>query len=179
MNKIETISEFDKWIERLKSVKITEKNLSDLKEVFLFSPEKFSSRNGLDEGFTKRFQSDRKTVHRRILDYEKISFLKRRKVNTFDFPFAGDKIKTRICICLKTFGNSEDRKSSDRYRFYETIKYNYAYIKEHFYAKENFIEKLIIFDEKGKQVHISEDEFNEHFSDIRVSLIDDLLKSNE
>jgi hypothetical protein len=176
MNKIETISEFEEWIERLKSVKITEKNLPDLKEVFSFSPERFLSRNGLDESFTKRFQSDRKTVHRRILDYEKIAFLKRRKVSTFDFRFGGEKIKTRICLCQKTFGNSEDRKSSDRYRFYETIKYNYAYIKEKFYAKEIFIESLIIFDEKGKQVHISEEEFNVHFSDIRVSLIDEILK---
>ena len=31
MNKIETISEFEEWIDRLKSVKITEKNLPDLK----------------------------------------------------------------------------------------------------------------------------------------------------
>lgn len=168
MNKIETISEFEEWIDRLKSVKITEKNLPDLKEVFSFSPERFLSRNGLDESFTKRFQSDRKTVHRRILDYEKIAFLKRRKVSTFDFRFGGEKIKTRICLCQKTFGNSEDRKSSDRYRFYETIKYNYAYI--------DFYESLIIFDEKGKQVHISGEEFNVHFSDIRVSLIDEILK---
>ena len=176
MNKIETISEFEEWIDRLKSVKITEKNLTELKAVFSFSPERFLSRNGLDESFTKRFQADRKAVHRRILDYEKITFLRKRKVSTFDFRFGGEKIKTRICLCQKTFGNSEDRKSSDRYRFYETIKYNYAYIKEQFYAKRIFMESLIIFDEKGKQVHISEEEFNVHFSDIRVSLIDEILK---
>lgn len=173
MIKIETISEFEEWIERLKSVKITEKNLPELKEVFSFSPERFLCRNGLDESFTKRFQSDRKTVHRRILDYEKIAFLKRRKVNTLDFRFGGEKIKTRICICLKTFGNSTDRKSSDRYRFYETIKYNYVHMPD-LYGKEDHA--VIILNEKGMQVHISENEFYEHFSDIRVSLIDEILK---
>jgi len=78
-----TVEDYNKWIGMLKTVEIRKGNQYLLEEVFNFSPEKFIRENGLDESFVKEFQKDRKIIHNRLIDYEKITKLKKRKVVPF------------------------------------------------------------------------------------------------
>lgn len=166
MAKIETISEYREWIERLKAVPIDSAILPELRLVFGFSPERFAAINGLDTGFVREFQRDRKEVHRRILDYEAAERLKRRKVSAGEFRYSGRVYRTEVCVCTELFANSAQRRSQDRYRFYPGVKYVFARHADF----GNFV-----FDENGRMVCTTASEFNRHFSDCRDTLLASIL----
>ena len=164
------IEDYNKWIELLKTKELFEKNLDVFKSIFEFSPEKFIKNNGLDESFIKEFQSERKIIHNRIIAFEKIEKLKKRKVREMDFFYSGEIRKARVCVCVNRFKNEISR-SKGGYDFYETIHYNYAVVHDMFLDRESFI----IFDEKDKKVYSTMNEFDKHFIDIREDKINSIL----
>jgi len=166
-----TEEEYRIWIDGLKTFEISKGNIEMFRQVFAFSPEKHAKRNGMDDSFIKEFQKDRKIIHNRLIDYEKIKALKKRKVSQLRFPYGGEWHTARICFCVKRFKNEEHR-ARFGYDFYEGIKYNYAIISDSFFHRE----ELILFDEKGNKVYTTTEEFNRHFVDIREKIIDDILK---
>lgn len=166
-----TQEEYSEWIESLKSLEVNKGNIDLLKKIFRFSPEKHAKCNGLDESFVKQFQKDRKLIHNRLIDFEKIKALRKRKVATGYFHYSGKRHTTRVCICVSRFKNEEHR-AKGGYDFYEGIKYNYVIIFDEFFGRED----VIIFDEKGSRIYSTIAEFNKHFIDIRERLIDDILK---
>jgi len=166
-----TLEDYKKWIEMLKIVEIRKGNQYLLEEVFKFSPEKFIIENGLEESFVKEFQKDRKIVHNRLIDYNKIQILKKRKVVPEKFMYGGKIHETRVCVCIQRFKNEEHR-AKKGYDFYETIHYNYVIIYDSFFDRDD----VIIFDAKGSKVYSTINEFNKHFIDIREHKIDQLLK---
>jgi hypothetical protein len=166
-----TLEDYNKWIGMLKTVEIRKGNHNLLQEVFKFSPEKFIRENGLDESFVKQFQKERKIIHHRLIDFNKIQVLKKRKVKIEKYTTGGKTYDVRICVCIKRFKNEEHR-AKGGYDFYETIQYNYVIIYDSFFEQDD----TIIFDDKGKRVYSTVDEFNKHFIDIREEKIDQLLK---
>ena len=166
-----TVEDYNKWIVNLKTLEIHKGNKHLLKEVFNFSPEKFIKRNGLDESFVKEFQKERKIIHNRLIDYEKITKLKKRKVVPISFRYGSTNHESRVCVCVKRFKN-EERRAKGGYDFYETIHYNYTIIYSSFLNRDD----VILFDDKGSKVHSTVNEFNKHFIDIREHKIDQLLK---
>jgi len=166
-----TLEDYNKWIVMLKTVEIRKGNQYLLEEVFKFSPEKFIRENGLDESFVKEFQKDRKFIHNRLIDYNKITQLRKRKVVTEKFFYGGKQHESRVCVCIKRFKNEEQR-AKGGYDFYETIHYNYAIMHDFFHDKDD----VILFDAKGSKVYSTINEFNKHFIDIREHKIDMLLK---
>jgi hypothetical protein len=166
-----TLEDYNKWIGTLKTVEIRKDNHYLLEEVFKFSPEKFIRENRLDETFVKEFQKDRKLVHNRLIDYNKIQQLKKRKVVLEKFMYGGKLHESRVCVCIKRFKNEEQR-AKGGYDFYETIHYNYAIMHDSFFDRDD----VIIFDTKGSKVYSTINEFNKHFIDIREHKINSILK---
>ena len=167
-----TLEDYNEWIEMLKTVEIRKGNHNLLQEVFKFSPENFSKSKGLDtESFVKQFQKERKIIHHRLIDFNKIQVLKKRKVKIEKYKTGGKTYDARICVCIKRFKNEEQR-AKGGYDFYETIQYNYVIIYDSFFGKDD----AIIFDDKGGRVYSTVTEFNKHFIDIREHKIDQLLK---
>lgn len=166
-----TLEDYNEWIEMLKTVEIQKGNHNLFNEVFKFSPEKFAKSKELDiEVFVKQFQKDRKIVHNRLIDYNKMQQLKKRKVVTEKFVYGGKPHEARVCVCIKRFKNEELR-AKGGYDFYETIHYNYAIIYDTFFNRDD----VIIFDTKGSKVYSTINEFNKHFVDIREHKINMLL----
>ena len=167
-----TLEDYNKWIEMLKTVEIRKGNHNLLEEVFKFSPEKFAKSKELDiESFVKQFQKERKIIHHRLIDFNKMQILKKRKLKIEKYTTGGKTYDARICVCIKRFKNEEQR-AKGGYEFYETIQYNYVIIYDSFFGKDD----AIIFDDKGGRVYSTVTEFNKHFIDIREHKIDQLLK---
>jgi hypothetical protein len=166
-----TLEDYNKWIGMLKTVEIQNGNQYLLDDVFKFSPEKFIRENRLEESFVKEFQKDRKFVHNRLIDYNKIQILKKRKVVPEKFVYGGKQHESRVCVCIQRFKNEEQR-AKGGYDFYETIHYNYAIMYDSFFDRDD----VIIFDTKGSKVYSTINEFNKHFIDIREHKINMLLK---
>ena len=103
-----TLEDYNKWIELLKTVEIRKSNTDLFDVVFKFSPEKFSKSNGLDtESFVKQFQKERKIIHHRLIDFNKMQILKKRKLKTEKYTTGGKTYDARICVCIKRFKNEE------------------------------------------------------------------------
>ena len=166
-----TIEDYNEWIEQLKTVEVVKGNLGLFDSVFRFSPEKFAKANGLEESFVKEFQKERKIIHNRLIDYNVIQSLKKRKVVPEKFFYGGNMLETRVCVCIKRFKNEENR-AKGRYDFHESIFYNYIIIFNRFSKSE----EVILFDAKGGRTYSTINEFNKHFVDIREHKINMLLK---
>ena len=167
-----TLEDYNKWIEMFKTVDIRKNNIDIFDAVFKFSPEKFAKSKGLDiESFVKQFQKERKVIHHRLIDFNKIQVLKKRKVKIEKYTTGGKTYDARICVCIKRFKNEEQR-AKGGYDFYETIQYNYVIIYDSFFSKDD----AIIFDDKGGRVYSTVTEFNKHFIDIREHKINSILK---
>jgi hypothetical protein len=166
-----TIEEYNSWIGLLKALEIKKANLAAFESVFKFSPEKFAKDNSLDDSFIKSFQKDRKEIHGKIIAHKKIEFLKKRKVVPEKFFYGGEKLTTRVCVCIKRFRNESPR-ARNGYDFFESIHYNYIIIYDSFYDKED----AVLFNPTGGSIYSTVNEFNEHFIDIREHKINILLK---
>lgn len=167
-----TLEDYNKWIELFKTVEIHKSNTDLFDVVFKFSPEKFAKSNGLDiESFVKQFQKERKIIHHRLIDFNKMQILKKRKLRIEKYMTGGKTYDARVCVCIKRFKNEEHR-AKGGYDFYETIQYNYVIIYDSFFEQDD----TIIFDDKGKKVYSTVDEFNKHFIDIREHNINSILK---
>lgn len=168
-----TIEEYKEWIEILKTVEIQKNNLYLFDNVFKFSPDKFAKSKGLDpNSFVKEFQSDRKILHRRLIDWEKVKKLSKRKVTTHNIRYGNDMYMTRICICKSKFKN-EVHRSRGGYEFYENIQYEYVIVRDQFHLRD----EVIIIDERERRVYCTVNDFNNHFIDIREHKIDQLLNN--
>ena len=165
------LEDYNKWIEMLKTIEICKSNKFLLEEVFKFSPQKFIRERGLEDSFIKEFQKARKIIHNRIIDFNKIQILKKRKLKTEKYRTGWKTYDTRICVCIKRFKNKEQR-AKGGYNFYETIQYNYVIIYDSFLGKDD----VIIFDDRGGRVYLTIKEFNKHFIDIREQKINSILK---
>ena len=154
----------------LKSVCIDGNSEDEIRKAMRFSPEKFAAARGLGDEFISEFQADRKALHGRLIDHERISKLKKRKVEEMNFFYGGIAKKARICVCVKEMKNEQHR-ARGGYKFYEGIKYNYS-TAEGFNGNED----IFIFDEKGTRVYTTPEAFDDHFVDIREHKIDLILK---
>lgn len=154
----------------LKSVAIDRESSASIEKAMRFSPEKFAAANLLDDSFMKEYRADRKALHGRILDSKKIARLKKRKVEETSFFYGGKRKVARVCVCIKTMKNEEHR-AKGGYKFYEGIRYNYAFA-DGFMGEED----VFIFDERGMKVYTTPAAFDQHFIDIREHMIDLILK---
>ena len=166
-----TLEEYRIWIEDLKKVPITGGSKKEIEKAMRFSPERFARSKGIGEQeFSDEYRADRKILHARLLDHEKIAKLKKRKVGELPFMYGGHRKIARVCVCVKTMQNEEQRAFRSRYKFYEGVKYNYSYA-DGFMGEQD----VFIFDERGGKVYTTPEAFEEHFVDIREHIINQIL----
>jgi hypothetical protein len=161
-----SLQELNEWIEKIKNLNVDDDNIDLLNNFIRFSPEKFSDKLGLErEPLVKEFDKHKKEVHNKVIIYNRVKVLKKRKLETFTFKYNGKPYPTKFCVCTKFLQVKSNAK------FYPTITYLYCEL-EGFFANEN----LVVFAENQK-VYITENEFNENFIDLREYKINSIINT--
>ena len=165
MEDFKNIEEVLEYIVYLNNLSITKGNLVPFKKFLKFSPEKLAKKFDLDElSLVKDFNQYKKKIHKRIIIYEKVKYLKKINPEPFKFLYAGDTHITKVSVCENFF---ETKYKSKTIKFYPGVKYLYVMSSE-----------IILFPngQAGKRLFLTEDEFNNYFLDMREFKINQILK---
>ena len=159
-----SLQELNEWIEKIKNLNVDDDNIDLLNNFIRFSPEKFADKLGLERGLlVKEFDKHKKEVHNKVIIYNRVKVLKKRKLESFTFKYNGKPYPTKFCVCTKFLQVKSNAK------FYPTITYLYCEL-DGFFPNEN----LVVFAENQK-VYITENEFNENFIDLREYKINSII----
>lgn len=153
MNSLQDLNE---WIEKIKNLEVNDDNIELLNKFIRTSPEKIADKLGIERtSLVKEFDIHKKEIHNKVIIYNRIKQLSKRKLEPFTFRYNSKSYQTKTCVCKKYFSIKSNAK------FYPSIKYLYCEL-EGFLPNEN----LVVFAENQK-VYITEEEFNENFIDLR------------
>jgi hypothetical protein len=159
-----SLQELNEWVEKIKELEVNDNNIDILNNFIRTSPEKIADKLGIERlPLVKEFDKHKKEIHNKIIIYNRVKVLKKRKLETFNFKYNGKSYATKFCICTKFFQIKSNAK------FYPSITYLYCEL-EGFFANEN----LVVFAENQK-VYITEGEFNEYFIDMREYKINSII----
>lgn len=159
-----SLQEVNEWIEKIKNLEVNDDNINILNNFIRVSPEKIADRLSIERGpLVKEFDKHKKEIHNKVIIYNRVKVLKKRKLEAFIFKYNGKPYPTKFCVCKKFFEIKSNAK------FYPTITYLYCEL-EGFLPNEN----LVVFAENQK-VYITEDEFNENFIDLREYKINSII----
>lgn len=159
-----SLQELNQWVEKIKNLNVDDDNIDLLNNFIRFSPEKFADKLGLERGpIVKEFDKHKKEIHNKVIIYNRVKVLKKRKLEKFIFKYNGKSYPTKFCVCAKFLQVKSNAK------FYPTITYLYCEL-EGLFSNEN----LVVFAENQK-VYITEGEFNEYFIDMREYKINSII----
>lgn len=159
-----SLKELNEWVEKIKKLEVNDDNIDILNNFIRTSPEKIADKLQIERlPLVKEFDKHKKEIHNKVIIYNRVKVLKKRKLETFNFKYNGKSYPTKFCICKKFFQVKSNAK------FYPSIKYLYCEL-EGFFANEN----LVVFAENQK-VYITEGEFNEYFIDMREYKINSII----
>jgi hypothetical protein len=159
-----SLQELNQWVEKIKNLDVDDNNIDLLNNFIKFSPEKFADKIGLErESIVKEFDKHKKEIHNKVIVYNRVKVLKKRKLETFIFKYNGKPYPTKFCVCKNFFQIKSNAK------FYPSITYLYCEL-EGFFPNEN----LVVFAENQK-IYITENEFNENFIDLREYKINSII----
>ena len=159
-----SLQELDQWVEKIKNLNVDDNNIDLLNNFIKFSPEKFADKLGLERPpIVKEFDKHKKEIHNKVIVYNRVKVLKKRKLEAFEFRYNGKPYPTKFCVCTKFFQVKSNAK------FYPSITYLYCEL-EGFFPNEN----LVVFAENQK-IYITEGEFNEYFIDMREYKINSVI----
>lgn len=166
MEDFKNIEEVLEYIVYLNNLSIAKGNLVPFKKFLKFSPEKLAKKFELDElSLVKDFNQYKKEIHRKIIIYEKIKSLKKINPMPFNFNFGGDVYIVKVSVCETFF---ETKYKSKTIKFYPGVKYLYVMMSG----------EMVLFPngQAGKRLFLTENEFNNHFIDMREFKINQILK---
>jgi len=159
-----SLQELNQWVEKIKNLNVDDDNIELLNNFIKFSPEKFADQVGLQrEPIVKEFDKHKKEIHNKVIVYNRVKVLKKRKLEVFEFKYNGKSYPTKFCVCNKYFQVKSNAK------FYPSITYLYCEL-EGFFPNEN----LVVFAENQK-IYITEGEFSEYFIDMREYKINSII----
>ena len=159
-----SLQELNKWIEEIKNLEVNDDNIDILNSFIRASPEKIADKLGIErEPLVKEFDKHKKEIHNKVIIYNRVKVLKKRKLEKFNFKYNGKHYPTKVCVCTKFLQVKSNAK------FYPSITYLYCEL-DGFFANEN----LVVFAENQK-VYITENEFNENFIDLREYKINSII----
>jgi hypothetical protein len=161
-----SLQELNKWIEEIKNLEVNDDTIDELNSFIKFSTEKMADKLQIErEPLVKEFDKHKKEIHNKVIIYNRVKVLKKRKLEAFTFKYNGKPYPTKFCICTKFLQVKSNAK------FYPTITYLYCEL-DGFFANEN----LVVFAENQK-VYITENEFNENFIDLREYKINSIINT--
>ena len=159
-----SLQELNKWIEEIKNLEVNDDNIDILNSFIRASPEKIADKLGIErKPLVKEFDKHKKEIHNKVIIYNRVKVLKKRKLETFNFKYNGKFYQTKFCVCTKFLQVKSNAK------FYPSITYLYCELQG-FFSNEN----LVVFAENQK-VYITESEFNEYFIDMREYKINSII----
>lgn len=159
-----SLQELNQWVEKIKNLNVDDDNIDLLNKFIKFSPEKFADQLRIErEPLVKEFDKHKKEIHNKVIVYNRVKVLKKRKLEVFTFKYNGKPYLTKFCVCKKFFEIKSNAK------FYPSINYLYCEL-EGFFPNEN----LVVFTENQK-IYITEGEFNEYFIDMREYKINSII----
>jgi hypothetical protein len=159
-----SLQELNKWIEEIKNLEVNDDNIDILNSFIRASPEKIADKLGIErKPLVKEFDKHKKEIHNKVIIYNRVKVLKKRKLETFNFKYNGKFYPTKFCVCTKFLQVKSNAK------FYPSITYLYCELQG-FFSNEN----LVVFTENQK-VYITESEFNEYFIDMREYKINSII----
>ena len=161
-----SLEELNKWVNEVKNLEVNDENFDILNNFIRFSPEKIANKLGIEREFlVKEFQRHKKEIHNKIIIFNRVNKLKKRKLELFEFRYNGKSYPTKFCVCIKYF------KLKSNVKFYPSINYLYCELQQSINSTN---ECLIVF--MGNQnVYITENEFNENFIDLREYKINSII----
>lgn len=158
-----SLNELNEWVEKIKNLEVNDNNIEILNNFIKTSPEKIADKLGIErEPLVKEFDKHKKEIHNKVIVYNRVNVLKKRKLEKFIFKYNGKSYPTKLCVCTNFFQVKSNAK------FYPTITYLYCEVEE--FSNEN----LVVFAENQK-VYITENEFNENFIDLREYKINSII----
>jgi hypothetical protein len=159
-----SLQEVNEWVEKIKNLEVNDDNINILNNFIRVSPEKIADKLSIERGtIVKEFDKHKKEIHNKIIIYNRVKVLKKRKLEAFTFKYNGKPYPTKFCVCKKFIQVKSNAK------FYPSITYLYCEL-EGFFPNEN----LVVFAENQK-VYITENEFNENFIDLREYKINSII----
>ena len=159
-----SLQELNKWVEEIKSLEVNDDTIDTLNNFIRTSPEKIADKLGIErEPLVKDFDKHKKEIHNKVIIYNRVKVLKKRKLEKFNFKYNGKHYPTKVCVCTKFFQVKSNAK------FYPSITYLYCELND-FFENEN----IVVFAENQK-VYITENEFNENFIDLREYNINSII----
>jgi hypothetical protein len=163
-----SLEELNRWINEVKSLEVNDENIDILNNFIRSSPEKIANKLGVEKEFlVKGFQKHKKEVHNKIIIFNRVNKLKKRKLELVEFRYNGVSYQTKICVCTKYF------KIKSNAKFYPSITYLYCELQ---LSKSSTNESLVVFAENQK-VYMTGNEFNENFIDMREFKINSIINS--
>ena len=165
MKKFEKLEDLYDYVSYIKDMQVTDTTIKEISSFSRISPERLANKFDLDKlDFVKKFNKIKKEINFKLITYNNINRLKNRTVEKIHLSLNNNLFISKSCICTKLL---EIKYMHKTIRFYPTIEYQYINSSGLIiYTSYKHVTKL----------YITNDEFKEHFLDIREYKINQILE---
>ncbi len=167
MKKFNSLDDLFDYVDYIRNMTTNDSSIEEIKNFKRISAERISRKFDLNEkDFVKKFNKIKKEVNFKLLMYNNIKKLRRRKIERVYITINNAVLSSKSCICTKFF---DINLTSKNIRFYPSIEYQYI----------NADGLLIYTCNESKhlnKLYLTKDEFNDHFLDIREYKINQVLE---
>lgn len=166
MKKFNSLDDLFDYVDYVRNITTDESSMTEIKNFSKISAERIARQFDLDEkDFVKRFNKVKKEINFKLLMYNNIKNLRKRKVEKVYMNLNNRVLVSSSCICTRFF---EVRFMSKNIRFYPSIEYQYI-------NGDGLIIYTCNESKHLNKLYLTNDEFNQHFLDIREYKINQIL----
>jgi hypothetical protein len=166
MKKFNSLDDLFDYVDYVRNITTDESSMTEIKNFSKISAERIARQFDLDEkDFVKRFNKVKKEINFKLLMYNNIKNLRKRKVEKVYMNLNNRVLISSSCICTRFF---EVRFMSKNIRFYPSIEYQYI-------NGDGLIIYTCNESKHLNKLYLTNDEFNQHFLDIREFKINQIL----
>lgn len=166
MKKFNSLDDLFDYVDYVRNITTDESSMTEIKNFSKISAEKIARQFDLDEkDFVKRFNKVKKEINFKLLMYNNIKNLRKRKVEKVYMNLNNRVLVSSSCVCTRFF---EVRFMSKNIRFYPSIEYQYI-------NGDGLIIYTCNESKHLNKLYLTSDEFNQHFLDIREYKINQIL----
>lgn len=166
MKKFNSLDDLFDYVDYVRNITTDESSMTEIKNFSKISAERIARQFDLDEkDFVKRFNKVKKEINFKLLMYNNIKNLRKRKVEKVYMNLNNRVLVSNSCVCTRFF---EVRFMSKNIRFYPSIEYQYI-------NGDGLIIYTCNESKHLNKLYLTNDEFNQHFLDIREYKINQIL----
>jgi hypothetical protein len=166
MKKFNSLDDLFDYVDYVRNMTTDESSMIEIKSFAKLSAERIARQFYLNEKeFVKRFNKIKKEINFKLLMYNNIKNLRKRSIEKVYMNLNNKVLVSNSCICTKFF---EVRFMSKNIRFYPSIEYQYI-------NGDGLIIYTCNESKHLNKLYLTNDEFNQHFLDIREFKINQIL----